>query len=158
EGIDSTVDDFKTAEGLLQRAVTLDPTDGFIWAVYSRLNSGFSMRGFESSPSRMEDARSQMERAVRLAPDEAEVWLARGAYLRRTAGDRSEAEKALRRAIELAPHDRRLWFDLAWAVGAPGKNADEVLAILDKSIDSAVPGSDALAHYNQFLLLFGDRR
>ncbi|HET7537160.1 MAG TPA: TIR domain-containing protein, partial [Candidatus Didemnitutus sp.] len=159
EGIDSTVDDYKTAEGLLQRASALDPTDGFIWAVYSRLNTGYSMRGFDFAPARQEEARSQMERAIRLAPDEAEAWLARGSYLRRTAGDRAEAEKALRKAIELAPQDKRAWFDLAWAVGAPGGSSDdEILALLDKSIDPERPGTAALAHYNQFLLLFGGRR
>jgi tetratricopeptide (TPR) repeat protein len=159
EKVDSTRDDFTAAEALLQRAVTLDPADGLVLAIYSRLNTGFSMRGFDYASARVEEARSQMERAMRLAPEEAEVWLARGSYLRRTNGSQQEAEVALRRALALNPRDTRPWFDLAWAVGAPGAgNDEEVFALLEKSIDPAQPGSDALAHYNQFNLRFGARR
>jgi len=157
ETVDSTRDDYLTAEGLLQRAVVLDSADGLIWAIYSRMNSGFSMRGFDRSASRVEEARTQMERAIRLAPEEAEAWLARGSYLRRADGDRAEAEQALRKAMALAPQDTRPWFDLAWAVSVRG-NDEEVYALLEKSIDPARPGSGALARYNQFLLRFNQRR
>jgi tetratricopeptide (TPR) repeat protein len=157
EKVDSTQDDFTAAEGLMQRAVALDPADGLVLAIYSRLNTGFNMRGFDHSAARVEEARSQMERAMLLAPEEPEVWLARGSYLRRTDGNRAEAEQALRQALALAPQDTRPWFDLAWAVAGPGKD-EEVFALLEKSIDPARPGSGALARYNQFNLRFGARR
>ncbi len=157
EAVDSTKDDYMAAEGLLQSAVKLDTADGLIWAIYSRLNTGYSMRGFDRSSARTEDARSQMERAIRLAPDEPEVWFARGTYLRRIDGDRADAEQALRKALAMNPDDTRPWFDLAWAIDNQQRD-EEVIALLEKSIDPKRPGSDALAHYNVFNLLFGHRR
>ena len=151
--LDSTPDDYATAEGLVKRALELDPNDGEILAVSSLLNSLYLSRGFDRNDSRRETARSQAERAVKLAPNSPDAWLAvgRGVAFKDTA----RAEQALRRGLELAPRDGRLLIALGSIYRRQGRT-DEALAVYEQA--AALPGSRALARYDQYLINFYFRR
>jgi tetratricopeptide (TPR) repeat protein len=158
--VDSGAEDYATADGMLKRAQELDPSDGDIWAISAVLNGDFYSRGFDRAISRLEADRIQSERATKLAPDSARAWLARGNYFRKGI-DATQAETCLRRALELAPPKgslhSRIVFDLAGTALVRG-DSEAAFRLYGESIDPGRPGSDALAHYNQFLTRFGDRR
>ncbi len=153
DAIDSTADDYAAAEALVKRALELDATDGEVWAVSSRLNSGLLSRGFERSSARREAARTQAERAVKLAPDLPEAWLALGRGIGNT--DAVRAEVALRRGLALAPEDGRLLLGLG-SIYRQTNRFDEALAIYERA--AARPESRALARYDQYLIHFYARR
>ncbi|MFI5336877.1 MAG: TIR domain-containing protein [Opitutales bacterium] len=158
--VDSGAEDYATADGILKHAQELDPSDGEIWAISAELNGGFFSRGFDHAKSRQEASRSQSERAAKLAPDSTRAWLARGDYFR-SGVDLNQAEACLRRALALAPPSgslhSRIVFGLAGIAWAKG-DREGSFRLYGESIDPGRPGSDALAHYNQFLSRFGDRR
>jgi|GEM_PF-475662 len=153
EAIDSTADDFAAAESLIKRALELDATDGEVWAVSSRINSSFLSRGFERSTTRRETARSQAERAVKLAPDLPEAWLALGRAIGMT--DAVRAEEALRRGLTLAPENGRLQLGLA-SIYRQSNRFDEALALYERA--ATQPEHRALALYDQYLIHFYGRR
>ncbi len=153
EAIDSTADDFAAAESLIKRALELDATDGEVWAVSSRINSSFLSRGFERSTTRRETARSQAERAVKLAPDLPEAWLALGRAIGMT--DAVRAEEALRRGLTLAPENGRLQLGLA-SIYRQSNRFDEALVLYERA--ATQPEHRALALYDQYLIHFYGRR
>jgi len=138
----------------------LDPSDGEIWAVSAEVNAGFYVRGFDRAKSRVEASRSQSQRATQLAPGSARAWLSRGDYFR-VGIDWAQAETCLRRALELAPPHgsvhSRIVFGLAGMTLGKG-DREAAYRLYGDSIDPGRPASDALAHYNQFLLRFASRR
>ncbi len=147
--LDSTPDDYATAEGLVKRALELDANDGEAWAVSSLLNSLYLSRGFDRSEARREAARSQAERAVKLAPESPNAWLALGRAAFST--DLPRSEQALRRGLELAPNDGRLLIALGGLYRRQSRN-DEALAVYERA--AALPDSCALARYDQYLIHF----
>jgi hypothetical protein len=70
---DATRDDWALADQFCQQAVAADPNDADAWAVQSQVSLSFIIYGFDASPARYEAARTQAERAVRLAPDSNEI-------------------------------------------------------------------------------------
>ena len=145
--INSNADDFAVAESLLKRALELDANDGEIWAYSARLNAAYLTRSFERNPARAEAARSQAERAVKLAPESAEAWhaLARGIWQR----DLPRAEEALRHAHQLAPNDGRILLSLGSINRMQGRT-DEALGFYVQA--AANPEMKSLAFYDQFLI------
>ena len=158
--VDSGAEDYATADGLLKRAQELDPSDGDVWAISAEVNGDSYARGFDRAKSRLEAHRSQSERAIKLAPDSARAWLARGDYFRHGI-DATQAETCLRRALELEPPKgslhSRIVFSLAGPALAKG-DSEAAFRLYGESIDPGRPGSDALARYNQFLIRFAARR
>ncbi len=153
EAMDSTPDDFSAAEALAKRALELDATDGYVWAVASRVNSGYLTRGFERTGPRREAARSQAEKAVKLAPDLPEAWLALGRGIGTT--DPARAEEAYRHGLGLAPQDGRLLLGLGSIHRQTGRMT-EALAFYEQA--AARPETRALAFYDQYLVHFYSRR
>jgi tetratricopeptide (TPR) repeat protein len=158
--VDSGVEDYATADQLLRRAQELDPSDGEIWAISAELNGSLYGRGFDHAMSRLEASQSQSERATKLAPDSPRAWLARGNYFR-GIDNWTQAETCLHRALKLAPpkgglHSLIVFSMAGTAVGKGDREA--AFRLYGESIDPGRPGSDGLAHYNQFLIRFGDRR
>ena len=151
--IDSTADDFAVAESLAKRAIELDPTDGETWAVSSRINSAYLSRNFERSDARREAARSQAERAVKLAPDSPEAWLALGRGVQGT--DIARSEEAIRQGLKLAPNDGRLLLTLAGSYRRQNRY-DEAMAEYEQA--AAQPDARPLARYDQYLIHFYFRR
>ena len=151
--LDSTPDDYATAEGLLKRAVELDPNDGLALATTSLLNSLYLSRGFDRSDARREVARSHAERAVKLAPELPDAWLALGRAVINT--DPARSEEALRQGLKLAPDDGRLLIAVGGLYRQLGRS-DEALAAYERA--AAQPASRALARYDQYLINFYRRR
>jgi TolB-like protein/cytochrome c-type biogenesis protein CcmH/NrfG len=153
DALDSTADDFATAEGLVKRALELEQNDGEIWAISSRLNSMFLSRSFDSGPSRRETARSQSERALKLVPDSVEVLLAVARVNRNTDAPRAEA--ALRQALVLAPKDGRLLLNLGSLYRVQNR-LEEAMTHYERA--AAVPDVMPLARYDQYLATFYQRK
>ncbi len=153
DAIDSTADDFATAEGLVKRALELDANDGEIWAVSSRLNSSYLSRSFDRANARREAARSQAERAIKLAPDstEAMLALARGVW----TADSSRADAVLHQALAQSPRDGRILLSLG-SLNRLQLKLDDALAYYEKA--AALPESMPLARYDQFLTYLYERR
>ena len=151
--LDSTADDYAAAEGLLKRALELEQNDGEIWAISSRLNSMYMSRAFDNTDARREPARSQAERAVKLAPDAVETLLAVARANRR--GDAARAEAALRKALALAPNDGRLTLNLGSLYRVQNR-LDEAMALYEQA--AASPDVMPLARYDQFLVSFYQRK
>ena len=151
--INSNADDFAAAESLLKRALELDATDGEIWAYSARLNAGYLTRSFERNTARAEAARSQAERAVKLAPDSAEAWHALGRGIWQS--DLPRAEEALRHALQLAPNDGRILLSLGSVCRLQGRT-DDALAFYVQA--AAKPDVKSLACYDQFLIHLYMRR
>jgi TolB-like protein/Tfp pilus assembly protein PilF len=153
DAIDSSADDYATAEGLVKRALELEQNDGEIWAISSRLNSMFMSRAFDNSGARREPARSQAERALKLAPDSVESLLAVARANRNTDAPRAEA--ALRQALALAPQDGRVLLNLGSLFRVQNR-LDEALEYYEQA--AAVPEVRPLARYDQFLVSFYRRK
>ena len=150
ESANATRDDLVLAEDDLKQAVKADPEDSEIWAISSELNSLFFRGGLDRAPERMEQARMQAERALRLAPRSTEAKFARASYLRGLDGPSiAEAEKILRELTVEAPSDARVWVALGKVVwGALGEtpnlaHTDEALAIFARA--AAIPSGRAEA-------------
>ena len=153
DAVDSTADDYATAEGLVKRALELEQNDGEIWAISSRLNSMFMSRAFDRTGVRREPARSQAERALKLAPDSVEALLAVARATRNT--DMPRAEAALRKALALAPNDGRLTLNLGSLYRVQNR-LDEAMTFYEQA--AASPEVMPLARYDQFLVSFYQRK
>ncbi len=139
---------FILAEELCKKAVALDVSDGEAWATYARVSLGFWEWGYDDTPRRRELARSQSQRAIRLAPDSIEAGLAEAglAYFSRPRYELTEVgaepERRLRSLLRQAPTDRRIYRLLANTVARSGQ-AEEASALRQKS--NALPGGDPQA-------------
>ena len=108
-------ENFRLAEELAKRATTLEPMDGEVWATLARVSVAMLDLNYDRSTVRQEAARSQVERAVRLAPEAVETELAAGLYRLRQR-EHIEAERHFRHGLAIAPRDPRLAFGLAEAL------------------------------------------
>jgi tetratricopeptide (TPR) repeat protein len=143
---DATRDDWTLADQLCQRAVSLDPTDGDVWAAQAQVSLAFIIFGFDMSPARYEATRAQAERAVRLAPDSIDAQFALANYYRRVSGTREEGVRRLRQLVERAPIDKRILRALASGLRGQGRN-EESIVFSDRAI--ALPGGDPIAMFGE---------
>ncbi|MEJ1970976.1 MAG: tetratricopeptide repeat protein [Lacunisphaera sp.] len=147
----SSADDYAAAEGLIKRALELDPNDGEIWAVSSLFNTNVRTRGFDANPARREAARSQAERALSLAPNSIEGRYALARWQRDNDPDPAVAERTFKDVLARAP-------DHAGALGSLGTlyqrtgRYREALALFDRLV--ANPEWKPLARYSEFLAHF----
>ncbi len=148
----SSADDYAAAEGLIKRALELDPNDGEIWAVSSLFNTGIRTRGFDNNPARREAARSQAEHALSLAPDSIEGRYALARWQRDNDPDPAVAERTFKEVLARAP-------DHGGALGALGTlyqrtgRYQEAIALFERlALD---PEWKPLARYSEFLAHFG---
>lgn len=141
-GDDANRENFSLAEELLKRAVAADPSDGEAWAAYAQLSRIVVGLGYDRSPARLEAARTQAERAIKLAPDSLEAEFAMANFLTLQPGTRAEAEARLKQLAARAPSDKRVLRWLGYAVSWQGR-LDEGLAWLDRA--AALPGGDPIA-------------
>jgi tetratricopeptide (TPR) repeat protein len=73
-------ENFRLADELCEKAVKLAPDDGEAWATWARVSSEMQRRRYDTSTTRTAAARSQAERAIRLAPDSVEARARAGAH------------------------------------------------------------------------------
>ena len=81
EGDEMNHENYFLADDLLKKAVTLDSTDGEVWAAQAELSAEMVMSSYDRSAARQQNLRMQAERAVKLAPDSTEAQLAYAYYL-----------------------------------------------------------------------------
>ncbi len=143
---DATRDDWTLADQFCQQAVTADPNDGDAWAVQSQVSLAFVIYGFDLSPARYEAARTQAQRAVRLAPDSNEAQFALANYYRRQSATRDEGTRMLRQLVERMPNDKRVLRTLASALRGQGYNEESII-YSDRAI--ALPGGDPIAMFGK---------
>ena len=136
-------ENFKTAYELAERAVALSPDDGEIWATLSRANVTLIRNYGERSDARKVAARSQVERATRLAPQSIESGLAMALYELDIDQAPAAAKARVARLLERAPTDRRLLRTLIYVEEDFGNDLAEAGRWLAKI--EALPGGDAPA-------------
>jgi tetratricopeptide (TPR) repeat protein len=151
----STADDFAAADGLIKRALELDPNDGEVWAVSSLFNSMVRTRGFDFSPTRREAARSQAERALTLAPDSTEARYALGRWQRDNESDPAIAERTFLELLARAPEHPGALQSLGTFYQRSNRSA-EAIAMFERA--AKLPGQLPLARFGEFLTYFGDGR
>jgi len=100
-------EDYRQARTLLLQAVNLDPGFALAWLALAETDMGLYWFGYDALPSRLDQALASIERAGEVAPDLAEVVMARGDYYYRLRDfDRALAEYA--RIFEHRPNDSRV--------------------------------------------------
>jgi len=156
-------DDFALAENYCRQALKLDENDAEVWAAYAELSSFYFRGGYDTSPERMELARVQAERAVKLAPRSFEARFAKASYLRGFDGPAlAEAEKILRELAAENPGDGRVLIALGkviWGALGPGRNlarGDEALAVFARA--EKIPSTHAESAGQRGWLLFNLER
>jgi TolB-like protein len=95
---------FQERETLLQRAVELDPAFGPAWSELSRVH-GFVYRRYEMTDARQLQAKTSIEKAVRLAPDAPDVIKDLGSYYFTIDGNFVRAIEHYQQALHLRPND-----------------------------------------------------
>jgi len=153
EKYDSSLDDFKLADSLMNKALALDPDDGEILARAAQLQLMFRNRGFDYGQERVARGREQAERAVRLAPDSAEAVYALSLAQRYT-GNPAAAIESLERTIVLDPNHARALLSLGSNRISRGQTA-EGLAFYARARQHAQWAP--LADYYEFLRQFAHR-
>jgi tetratricopeptide (TPR) repeat protein len=96
-----------------------------------------------------------LERAVRLAPGNADYRHRLGRYYTFVAGDPQSAIDSLRSAVALNPHDAHSWLDLAAAYQVTGDLAGQRSA-LDRALRAEPTASDVAWEAANFFLIEGD--
>jgi tetratricopeptide (TPR) repeat protein len=96
-----------------------------------------------------------LERAVRLAPGNADYRHRLGRYYTFVAGDPQSAIDSLRSAVALNPHDAHSWLDLAAAYQVTGDLAGQRSA-LDRALQAEPTASDVAWEAANFFLIEGD--
>jgi tetratricopeptide (TPR) repeat protein len=139
-------DDWMLADQLCQRAVAADPADADAWAVQSQVSLAFVIFGYDRSPERYEAAKTQAERAVRLAPSSNEAQFALANYYRRQNTTRDEGIRMLRQLVERMPTDKRVLRTLASALRGQGRDEESIL-YSDRA--NALPGGDPIAMFGK---------
>lgn len=151
---DTQRDSLRLAQQLCQRAVELDPVDGEAWAIFSRVS--FGLAGADPTNQTLEQARSQVQRAVQLAPDHPEVRLALADSHRKQGGaELAEAERILRDLIKQGPPQKRVLRMLGLVLNAVGRS-DEAMIYYERA--AALPGGDAKALLAKGQILYRKQR
>ncbi len=121
----ATRDDFRRAADAYRKAVELDP--GYA-AAYAELAVAESYVADDTSDEAgQQQALAAADKAVELAPDEADVYVARG-YLRARRWDWSGAQADLERAMQYDSADATLQWRYAALLGALGRMPEAVAA------------------------------
>jgi tetratricopeptide (TPR) repeat protein len=147
---DSSVDDFVAAEGLIKRALEIDPNDAQIWAVSSLLNFAFRSRGYDHALSRTAAARAHAERALKLDPNSLDGLYALGRWQRDNEAS-VIAEETFKKVLARQPNHAGALENLARVYDAMNR-VEESAALFERA--AAQPGGAALARYMEFLLYF----
>jgi serine/threonine-protein kinase len=123
-----TLADFRRALAAYQKAIALEPGYALAWAGVSFAASRSA--GFEDvpGPELRERALAAAERAVVLAPDLADAYLARGMVRRDFQFDWAGAEADHERALALRPADARNTESRAYLLGILGRQPEALAA------------------------------
>jgi TolB-like protein/Tfp pilus assembly protein PilF len=107
------VEDLLSASANFAEAVKRDPNFMQAWAYGSASDGLIYFQAIDHSAARLEAARRGAERAMQLAPESPEAWIARGEFLYRTL-DFDGARTALGEALKRQPNDAEAMSALAY--------------------------------------------
>ncbi len=140
---DASRENISLADELCKRAVTIDPSDGEVWAASAQVSAQLVSLYYDRSPARYESLRTQAERAIKLAPESVEAGLAQALYFSRgSTATLADSERILRRLTSVVPNDRRVWRALSYTLRMQGR-FDEAIDCLNRAI--ALPGGDPVS-------------
>ena len=145
---DSTAEGFALADDILKTVLAKRPADTDAVILYALLNDLFMIRGFETNEDRRALARQYTERAVKLAPQNADALAARGLYYY-INNDPGRAEQLMREAIALNPRDPRFHRMLSFTLADQGKR-DEARRNGQHALE--LFPDNALVHYDYGLV------
>ncbi len=111
-----SADNWLRAIAHLEHAVTLDPAFYQAYAALTWAHSVMVNHGYDPSDERRRMARAALDRAIRLAPEAPEVWLARGDYHYFVNLEYGEALSAYDRAAGGMPAGRELLTNRAFVL------------------------------------------
>src|SRR5262245_23655863 len=97
-------DAYVQAERNYQRAVELDPNFGLAWARMAILRSFLNFNGVDPNTYTADSVKQAADRAMALAPDAGESWIAQGAYRYRILRDFNSALAAYDEAQKRLPN------------------------------------------------------
>ena len=145
EALESSRDDYQLAEELVTQAKAKDATDAEVCAIEAHIHESYIQRGWDTSDTRRESARSAVQRAIRLDPASFEARFAQARLLGLTGREGEERERQLRDLRRERPTDQRILRALATVIDRLGR-IDESAVIARES--AALPGGDPLALYS----------
>jgi hypothetical protein len=112
---DAGPEELEFADGFCKRACELEPFNADAWAAWSQVNSMYCSRRIDTSQARMEAARSDAERALKIAPNSTEARLAQASYLTRLelSTFAPEANRMLLQLLDEDPNEPRALAEFA---------------------------------------------
>jgi TolB-like protein/class 3 adenylate cyclase/Tfp pilus assembly protein PilF len=96
---------FKRAESLLRSAVEIDPEFAVAWSYLADVHGQSYFFGLDRTPERLTAARSAIDVAVRLSPNDPDVIRNHGAYYYHALRDYPRAEEQYRLGLSRQPND-----------------------------------------------------
>ena len=123
----------EAAVDLYRRAVALDSGFAPAWARLSRAHSAMYWFGHDRSPSRVDSARTAVDRALRLAPDLAEARVARGYLYYWGMSDYDRALEEFQAARRQQPGNSELLTAIGYVERRQGE-WDSALAHLEEAV------------------------
>src|SRR5213075_1938777 len=109
-------DAFQQAAGDYVEAVQLDPNFAFAWARLAVLRSFLFFNGIDANTNTPGAVKEAADRAMALAPDAGESWIAQGAYRYRVLRDFEGAVTPFKRAGTLLPNSSYVLRNLAFVL------------------------------------------
>jgi hypothetical protein len=107
--VDSTPEDFATAEALVKKVLEKNPDEPEAVVVYAHVNDGFYSRGFDTSEARYALAEKYSESALQLAPNNPESLSAMAEYVIQRATEKGGAAQLLHQAIAINGNEPRYY-------------------------------------------------
>jgi TolB-like protein/cytochrome c-type biogenesis protein CcmH/NrfG len=149
--VDTTVEDFKLAEQIIQESLTRHPTDPPTVTLAAWLENEFIIRGFDGTDERLTLARRYSEQAAKLAPESPEAIAALGFYYLSAGSDLPRAEQLLRRAITLDPREPKYHRLLGWTIRAWDRRGERI-QLMEQA--AKIFPRDALVRYDLAMVRF----
>jgi TolB-like protein/tetratricopeptide (TPR) repeat protein len=151
------VTDGSLATSELQLAIDLDPEYANAWAALSNAQSALA-EGSQNLPERMvyiDQAKRSADKAIALAPDQADGHAARSGLRFSYDLDWTGAMADIERAVALAPNDANVLAAHAYLLSLQGRN-DEAAAAITKALASNPLSVAAWEFQGQISLFAGD--
>ncbi len=109
--------DLESAQQLYEKAVALDPTDAYVWAVGAEIDVGFYLFGYAETENRAGQAQFKADRALKLAPEAFSSRRAKAkvlCYVVETEAAFAEADRLIDQLLQISPEDRTALLMRGW--------------------------------------------
>jgi len=150
----ATPERFAAALVQFERAIALDPQFAEAHARKARIQLASYWFGYSDATMR-DAAKLTIERAVALAPDDIETWMAQAYFHYWGELDYASADALLERVIERAPGNAEAWYARG-LVGRRDGRFDDTIAAFRESLKIDPANTDTLLELSNTLLTLGD--